>query len=292
MNKVLGDLLTKSCLCYCDDILVHSATLEEHLDDIDEVLDKLEEAGLKLKASKCKFAADSVKYLGHIITVKGVFPNPEKIAVVENYPVPQNPTHVRQFMGLVNYYRRFVKGLSTIARPRRTWPRRTCPGFGRNSASQHLSSSNQNSSHHHAWHMRTPANHSYWRRMRQVWRSHSYYRRSQTMALSMLLSTVGAHCARENATTASLTWKHWPNLQANVSATIRLFGGDSSHTPFFDWQRFQDNTLYPLAIIHMEHINVLDFDDKSERNLCFFFGNSGIIFNGASAQLFPPREKW
>ena len=83
-----------------------------------------------------------------------------------------------------------------------------------------------------------------------------------------------------------------PNLQANVSATIRLFGGYSSHTPFFDWQRFQDNTLYPLTIIHMEHINVLDFDDKSERNLCFSFGNSGIIFNGASAQLFPPREKW
>ena len=42
----------------------------------------------------------------------------------------------------------------------------------------------------------------------------------------------------------------------------------------------------------MEHINVLDFDDKSEINLCFSFGNLGIIFNGASAQLFPPREKW
>ena len=64
---------------------------------------------------------------------------------------------------------------------------------------------------------------------------------------------------------------------------------------FFDWQSFQGNTLYPLAIIHMEHINVLDFDDKSERNLCFwtfFFGNSGIIFKVASAQLFPLREKW
>ena len=47
-------------------------------------------------------------------------------------------------------------------------------------------------------------------------------------------------------------------------------------------------TLYPLANIHMEHINVLNFDDKSERNLCFSFGNLGIIFNGASAQLFPP----
>ena len=60
-----------------------------------------------------------------------------------------------------------------------------------------------------------------------------------------------------------------PNLQAKVSATIRLFGGDSSHTPFFDWQSFQGNTLYPLAIIHMEHINVLDFYDKSEKNFPF-----------------------
>ena len=77
-----------------------------------------------------------------------------------------------------------------------------------------------------------------------------------------------------------------PNLQAKVSATVRLFGGDSSHTPFFYWQSFQENTLYPLAIIHMEHINVLGFDDKSEWNLCFSFGNLGIIFNGASAQLF------
>ena len=86
--------------------------------------------------------------------------------------------------------------------------------------------------------------------------------------------------------------KSLSNLQPNVSATVRLFGGDSSHTPFFYWQSFQGNTLHPLAIIHMEDINVLDFDDKSERNLCFFFGNLGIIFNGPSAQLFPPREKW
>ena len=76
-----------------------------------------------------------------------------------------------------------------------------------------------------------------------------------------------------------------------VSATVHLFGGDSSHTPFFDWQSFQGNTLYPLEIIHMEHINVLAFDDKSERNLCFYFRNLGIIFNDAGAQLFPPRQK-
>ena len=55
---------------------------------------------------------------------------------------------------------------------------------------------------------------------------------------------------------------------------------------FFDWQSFQGNTLYPLAIIHMEHINVLSFGNKYERNLCFSFENLGIIFNGASASFF------
>ena len=78
------------------------------------------------------------------------------------------------------------------------------------------------------------------------------------------------------------------NLQANVSATIRLFGGDSSHTPFFDWQRFQDNTLYPLAIIHMEHINVLDFDDKFERNLCFPLETQGLYSTARVHNFFRP----
>ena len=89
-----------------------------------------------------------------------------------------------------------------------------------------------------------------------------------------------------------ITKIQYRNLQAKVSAAVRLFGGDSSHTPFFDWQSFQGNTLYPLAIIHMEHINVLSFGDKYERNLCFSFENLGIIFNSASANFFTPREKW
>ena len=82
------------------------------------------------------------------------------------------------------------------------------------------------------------------------------------------------------------------NLQANVSATVHLFGGDSSHTPFFLLAKFSRKHFDPKAIIHMEHINVLDFDEKSERNLCFSFGKLGIIFNSVSTQLFPPREKW
>ena len=115
---------------------------------------------------------------------------------------------------------------------------------------------------------------------------------SQYVFIQDIIYTLGKKVVKPPLKTIKAMCIELFNLQANVSATIRLFGGDSSHTPFFDWQRFQDNTLYPLAIIHMEHINVLDFDDKSERNLCFSFGNSGIIFNSASAQLFPPREKW
>ena len=84
----------------------------------------------------------------------------------------------------------------------------------------------------------------------------------------------------------------WPvtrvhNLQAKVPATVHLLEA-IRHIRHFLIDKVFKETLYPLANIHMEHINVLNFDDKSERNLCFSFGNLGIIFNGVSAQLFPP----
>ena len=92
---------------------------------------------------------------------------------------------------------------------------------------------------------------------------------------------------------------HWlgANLESAQSPSKSLCHRSSFWRRFVTYAifwltEFSRNILYPLAIIHMEHINVLDFDDKSERNLCFSFGNLGIIFNGASVQLFPPREKW
>jgi transposase InsO family protein len=117
MSTVLKDLLFKSVIVYVDDLIVFSPNFEAHLKDLQQVFNKLKSANLTVNPSKCHFAQDSVEYLGHILSKEGIKPNPNKIAAVTTYPTPKNQKEVRQFVGLANYYRRFVKGYSTIAAP-------------------------------------------------------------------------------------------------------------------------------------------------------------------------------
>ena len=117
MNEVLGDLINKTCIVYIDDIIVWSKDFDSHMLHLQQIFDRLEQANLTLKASKCQFAVERVKYLGHILSRTGVEPDPDKIAIVETYPAPKNPKQVRQFLGLTNYYRRFVKNYGDITKP-------------------------------------------------------------------------------------------------------------------------------------------------------------------------------
>eukprot|EP00731_Ephydatia_muelleri_P037182 Em0411g3a len=78
---------------------------------------QLQDAGLKLKSEKCKFVQKAVKYLGHVVSAEGICPDPAKTEVVVSYPVPTSAKEIKQFMGLCNYYRRFVKDYSKIAAP-------------------------------------------------------------------------------------------------------------------------------------------------------------------------------
>ena len=117
MNDVLRDLIAKSCIVYVDDIIVFSNTFDEHLQHLQEVFDRLRKANLTLKFSKCKFAVQRVKYLGHILSPEGVLPDPEKVKIIQDWQPPTNPKQVRQFLGLANYYRRFVEKYSSIAKP-------------------------------------------------------------------------------------------------------------------------------------------------------------------------------
>ena len=117
MHKTLHGLLFKCCIVYVDDIIVYSANMAEHLVHLKQVFERLHHAGLKLNPSKCTFAASQVKYLGHILSAEGIRPNPEKTSIVDTFPVPKDVQQVRSFLGLTNYYKRFIQGYSVLAAP-------------------------------------------------------------------------------------------------------------------------------------------------------------------------------
>ena len=102
---------------YIDDVLIFSRSVDEHLRHVQLVLDRLRATGLKLKPSKCHFLRQTVDYLGHVITTEGLKPNSKQIAAVEDYPVPESVTQVRQFLGLTSYYRRFIPQFAKTAAP-------------------------------------------------------------------------------------------------------------------------------------------------------------------------------
>ena len=117
MECTLAGLSGEQCLIYLDDIIIFSSTFDEHLKRLVSVFDRLRAANLKLKAKKCYFARKQVIYLGHVISSKGIEPDKTKIAAVATYPTPQNSKEVKQFMGLSNYYRRFIPAYAQIAEP-------------------------------------------------------------------------------------------------------------------------------------------------------------------------------
>ncbi|KAL5479659.1 hypothetical protein EMCRGX_G023211 [Ephydatia muelleri] len=90
MECVLAGLTGEQCLIYIDDIIVFSSTFQEHLDCLERVFLKLQGARLKLRSEKCHFVQKAVKYLGHVVSDKGICPDPAKTDVVANYPIPKN----------------------------------------------------------------------------------------------------------------------------------------------------------------------------------------------------------
>ena len=117
MDRVLGTLKWSSCLVYFDDIIVVGSSFGDHLRHIASVLMKLREAGLKLKPTKCNFFQKQVAFLGHIVSACGIATDPAKTEVIAKWPTPQSRKEVQQFLGLANYYRRFIKNFGTIAKP-------------------------------------------------------------------------------------------------------------------------------------------------------------------------------
>ena len=110
METVLHGLLGNFVSVYLDDIIIYSSTIDRHLEHLDTVFDRLRQAGLRLKPSKCQFFCPQIAYLGHVISVDGIRPDPEKITKIQNWPRPRNQKELQRFAGLANYYRRFAEG--------------------------------------------------------------------------------------------------------------------------------------------------------------------------------------
>lgn len=116
MNKLFADC-RKFVMVYLDDICIFSRTQEEHLKHLDTVLGIIAKAGKYLKLKKCRFMHQDLAYLGHIVDAHGVHPDPSKVKAVQDWPRPRNVKDVRQFLGLANYFRRFIHKYANIASP-------------------------------------------------------------------------------------------------------------------------------------------------------------------------------
>jgi hypothetical protein len=108
-------ILCHFVLVFFDDILIYSKTWTSHLSHVDQVLHILSQHQLFLKQSKCAFGASEVNYLGHIVGKDGVRVDPKKIEAMQNWSHPENIKRFHGFMGLIDYYCKFVNNYGKIA---------------------------------------------------------------------------------------------------------------------------------------------------------------------------------
>lgn len=121
-QRILSSIIRKHKLTdftvnYIDDILVFSETFEDHIKHLKSLLEAISIERLKLKFSKCNFAQDSVKYLGHIIKNNTISPLKDNLIAIKEFPIPKTPKNVRQFLGKINFYGKYVPNISITLDP-------------------------------------------------------------------------------------------------------------------------------------------------------------------------------
>jgi len=117
MNKILRNMINKGkVVAFVDDILVGTETKEGHNEIIEEVLRRLEENNLHIKSEKCVWKVQKVRSLGVVIGPNGIEIEEEKVDGVLSWLEPKNVKDVRKFLGLTNYYRRFIKDFAWVVR--------------------------------------------------------------------------------------------------------------------------------------------------------------------------------
>ncbi|SAL94853.1 hypothetical protein [Absidia glauca] len=134
VNDVLREYLDNYVVVYLDDILIFSRDATAHADHVRLVLAKLAKAKLSLKLEKCEFDVSSVQFLGFVISPLGVTMDPSKVEAIKNWPTPSSAHDIQVFLGLANFYRRFVKDYSKICVPLTALLKKNCSFVWSNSA--------------------------------------------------------------------------------------------------------------------------------------------------------------
>jgi len=117
MNEILRDLVNEGKVtAFVDDVLVETEIEEEHDEIVEEVLRRLEENNLYIKPEKCMWKVRKIGFLGVVIGPNGIEIEKKKVDGVLSWPKPKNVKDVRKFLGLANYYRRFIKDFTQVAR--------------------------------------------------------------------------------------------------------------------------------------------------------------------------------
>lgn len=116
-NIIRKHKLTEFTVCFIDDILLFSKSFSDHVGHLKQLFQAIKSEGFKLKFSKCTFAADSVKYLGHVIQNNSVRPLKDNLISIKDFPAPKTQKNVRQFLGKINFYHKYVPNIAIKLEP-------------------------------------------------------------------------------------------------------------------------------------------------------------------------------
>ncbi len=117
VNTLFSGVIGKDLFVYLDDLIIVSKDLDSHLQQLSLVFQKLTQAGLKAKLTKCEFLKSHIEFLGHLVDGDGIHTVDSKITAVQKFPTPKPVKNVHSFLGLVGYYRTFVRNFASIASP-------------------------------------------------------------------------------------------------------------------------------------------------------------------------------